>query len=217
MARTRKRRRAEDAREAILTAAERRLMADGPAALRLQELAAEVGISHPAILHHFGCREGLVKAVVERAVRKLQGELVQAFTANGPPSGVTLLDRVYETLATRGHARLMAWLLLSGYEPLDGTEVRAQWRNIIDVTHAARTLASTGRTPPREDTAFTVVLSALAILGQALAGPSAFQAAGLGRGRRAQARFRGWLAGLLTGHLEAGPSHSTVARLLRRP
>jgi AcrR family transcriptional regulator len=203
MAKPRKRRRAEDAREVILEVAERRVIADGPAGLRLQELAAEVGISHPAILHHFGSREGLVKAVVERAIRKLQDDLVQAFAGTGQPSGVALLDRVYETLATRGHARLMAWLLLSGYEPLAGAEIRAQWRNIIDATHAARTLAAEGSAPPREDTAFTVVLSALAILGQALAGTSTFHAAGLGRGLRAQAEFRGWLAGLLTEHLGA--------------
>ena len=65
MARTkvkaRVRRTAEDARAAILDAAERRLGATGPGGIRLQEVAADVGVSHSTVLHHFGSREGLVE------------------------------------------------------------------------------------------------------------------------------------------------------------
>jgi len=205
MAKPRKRRAAAEAREEILVAAERRLIDEGPASLRLQDLAAEIGISHPAILHHFGSREGLVKAVVERAVRTLQDDLVRSITgADAKAAGLPMLDRVHEILATRGHARLIAWLLLSGYEPLEGAEVSSQWRRIIDATHAARVAMTKGRPPSREDTAFTVMLSALAIFGQALAGPAMFHTGGLGRTPRVQAQFRSWLAELLAEHL-AGP------------
>jgi len=195
----RRRRTAEDAREAILAAAERHLIEGGPAALRLADLATEVGVSHPAILHHFGSREGLVKAVVARAVRSLQAELLAAL-GTGPPAGAGLLDRVHEVLATRGHARLMAWLLLAGYEPFDTDEMRTQWRAIIDATHATRTRVAKGAAPPLEDTAFMNVLSALAMFGLAIAGPETFQLAGLGRGARVEARFRAWLAQLLAEH-----------------
>jgi AcrR family transcriptional regulator len=202
MAKARKRRTAEDARAHILTVAERHLIEAGPSALRLQDLAAEVGISHPAILHHFGSREGLVTAVVERAIRKLQEDLMQAISGSDAKwAGRPLLDRVYETLATHGHARLMAWLLLSGYDPLDGAAIRTQWKQIIDVAHAARLAAAKGATVSREDTAFTVLLSSLAIFAQALAGPSTFHAAGLGRSARAQTDWRAWLADLLAQHL----------------
>lgn len=201
VATTRKRRAAADARDEILAAAERRLIEHGPAALRLQDVAAEVGVSHPAILHHFGSREGLVRAVVERAIGTLQDDLVQALAGAGKFAGDTLLDRVFDMLATRGHARLMAWLLLSGYDPLDGTEVRTKWHEIIDATHAARVAMHPDRAPAREDTAFTVVLSALALFGQAISGPSTFHAAGLGRGPRVDDRFRSWLAALLGEHL----------------
>jgi len=34
----------------------------------LQEIAADVGVSHSTILHHFGSREALVEAVVTRAL-----------------------------------------------------------------------------------------------------------------------------------------------------
>ena len=205
MAKTRKRRTAEAAREEILTAAEARLIAGGPAGLRLQELAAEMGVSHPAILHHFGSREGLVSAVVQRAIGNLQQDLMAAIAGAGPRyDGVPLLDRVYEMLATHGHARLMAWLLLSGYEPLDGPEVRAGWKKIIDMTHAARVATTKDNSLSREDTAFTVVLSALAVFGQAIAGPTTFAAAGLGRSAKAQAQVRAWLSARLGEHLSSG-------------
>jgi AcrR family transcriptional regulator len=197
----RRRRTAEQAREEILAAAEQQLAQGGPAALRLQELAAQVGVSHPAILHHFGSKEGLVKAVVARAVETLQDDLKSALSGGGPVA-IDLLERVHETLATKGHARLLGWLLLSGYEPFDSAEIRAKWRDIIDQTHAARVAG--GSQASREDTAFTVVLSAMTLFAQALVGRSTFHAAGLPANARADARFREWLAGVLLEHLAEG-------------
>ena len=52
------RRTAEEARRLILDAAEKRLAQQGPEGLRLQDIARDIGISHPAILHHFESREG---------------------------------------------------------------------------------------------------------------------------------------------------------------
>lgn len=197
----RRRRTAEEARTEILDAAERRLAAAGPAALRLQEIAADVGISHPAVLHHFGSREALVQAVVERAMQNLEQDLVRSFASAsasaGTPDSAALLDRVFETLAERGHARLMAWLMLSGYEPLGTESARANWRAIARATHALRPAGAS-----LEDTMFTVVLSALALFGQAIAGPSAFDLASLGDDTDAPKRFRRWLGELLVRHLE---------------
>src|SRR5262245_30830908 len=74
----RKRLTAEAARARILAAAERRLSEVGPEGLRLTELAAELGVSHPAILHHFGSREELVAAVVAGAIARLNARLIEA-------------------------------------------------------------------------------------------------------------------------------------------
>ncbi|MCU1277987.1 MAG: Transcriptional regulator, TetR family protein [bacterium] len=202
MAKPRQRRSAEAARHAILDAAERRLAEAGPAALRLQDVAADVGVSHPAVLHHFGSRQGLVRAVVDRAVRRLEAALIASFGSSGavPPDGAALLERVFATLADGGHARLMAWLMLSGQEALDIDVARASWRAIIDATHALRPRGTT-----REDTTFTVALAALATFGQAIAGESVFHMAGLGRDAAAPARFRRWLAALLGEHLSVVP------------
>ncbi len=59
-----RRRNLAETRGAILDAAERRLIDGGPDAVRLEKIAADAGVSHPAILHHFGSREGLVEAIV---------------------------------------------------------------------------------------------------------------------------------------------------------
>src|SRR5580692_6334801 len=69
-----------DARERILEVAGRMLRDVGPDGLRLQEIAREVGVSHPAILHHFGSRAGLVHAVVERAVAGIEGDIVASLS-----------------------------------------------------------------------------------------------------------------------------------------
>jgi AcrR family transcriptional regulator len=207
------RRTAVAAREEILDAAERRLLEVGPGGIRLQEIAADVGVSHPAILHHFGSREGLVKAVVDRALVALQEDLVGAFqSAGGPPDGAALLDRVFETLADRGHGRLLAWLTLSGFDDsLDMTAVHANWKTINDAMHALRISSleeeARGRghvlttKPDYEDTVFTVMLSALALFAQSIAGPAMFRMAGIDGDRATTSRFRKWLAGVLIDHM----------------
>jgi AcrR family transcriptional regulator len=203
------RRSGEDARRAILDTAERLLVASGPAGLRLQEVAAEAGISHPAILHHFGSRDGLLRAVVEHATARLQEELFTALRAlpeRMPPGGspgAALFDLVHETLESRGQGRLIAWLLLAGYDPFDAERVRRGFARIVDLTHALRQ-GGGKRTPKREDTVFAVVLSALALLGEALAGQATFAMAGLGREPANGAHFRAWLAALLEERLEPG-------------
>lgn len=201
---TRRRRTAEEARTEILDAAERRLAASGPAALRLQEIARDVGISHPAVLHHFGSREALVRAVVERTMLKLEEDLVRLFTgpnADALDSGA-LMDRVFETLFDRGQARLIAWLLLSGYDPFGTPAARENWTKIAQATHALRPPSSRARGPDGyEDTMFTVVLSSLALFALALGGKPTFEMASL-PGDDVDKRFRRWLGGLLVEHLE---------------
>jgi AcrR family transcriptional regulator len=194
------------ARDAILEAAERRLREAGPAAIRLQDVAAEVGVSHPAVLHHFGSREGLVRAVVTRAIAKLQEDLARALAGQlekGRPDGAALFERVFEVLFEEGHARVLAWLLLSGEDPFADEATRAGWERIAEVTHAMRVAGTKGRRKPSyEDTRFTIVLSALALFGQAIAGRSTFAAAGFEPTRAVERRFREWLAALLARHLK---------------
>lgn len=207
------RRTAADAREAILEAAERRLSEVGPAGIRLQDVAADVGIAHPTILHHFGDREGLISAVAERAIASLEDELVASFT-KGDAQAIDpqlLLERVSHVLSERGHARLLAWLLLSGYRPFASERSRENWRKIAEAAHAERTTALAGiASPPFEDTLFVLVLTSITLFGEALAGPSVFMSAGLDHDPEAPARYRAWLSSLVLRHLAcADGTHQT--------
>src|SRR3954468_15791630 len=91
----RQRRTPEEARRLILEAAQDLLARTGPDGLRLQEIAAAAGISHPLILHHFGSREGLVRALTQRAVSELRDKLLAAL-GSAEYSLEEQLDRVFD-------------------------------------------------------------------------------------------------------------------------
>jgi AcrR family transcriptional regulator len=200
----RTRRTAEKARTAILDAAERRLVASGPGAIRLQEVATDVGVSHPTVLHHFGSREGLVKAVVARALDSLHSGLLAAVHASpeGPDQVAALLDSVFEALVSGGHARAFLWLALSGYGP-SVEELRV--RSVAEAVHEVRRVRRKGRKrmPPFEDTYFTVLLPALALLAMSVTGQPHADGA-CDDAVCGPRRFREWLARLIHDHLEQG-------------
>src|SRR5271168_4494690 len=90
------RRTSEEARRLILETAQALIASTGPEGLRLQDIAAAAGISHPLILHHFGSRAGLVRALTREATIELKDKLIAAMTE----STFTIegqLDRIFET------------------------------------------------------------------------------------------------------------------------
>ncbi len=198
----RTRRDAESARVAILDAAERRLVSAGPAGIRLQEVARDAGMSHPTVLHHFGSREALVAAVVGRTLAAIKARLIEAAqsaTANEEDIAA-MLDGVFAALTSSGHGRVLLWVAL------EGTLVEEESVSLTDVVTAldAMRLASAPASEhTREDTAHAVVLAALALTASTVLGPALLKRAGLPDDAAAQARFRKWLAQLLTGHLRS--------------
>ena len=201
-AKPRRRRDAASARAAILDAADRHLVTVGPSGIRLQEVAADAGVSHPTVLHHFGSREGLVKAVITRSLAEINARLVEAIAqSTGEVAQVAaMLDGVFDALAAHGRARVVMWLALEG-QRIEGD---ARLASVVDATHALRKARRDGqrRTLAREDTAHVVVLATLALLGAAVMGPAVLENAGLARDAGAEGRFRGWLAALLSKHLD---------------
>lgn len=202
---TKKRRTAEEARELILDAAELELQKGGPDSLRLQALARAVGVSHPAILHHFGSRTGLIEAVVERASRTLTEEVMTAL-ATEPielASSARLLERIFDVFSDRGRARTLAWLFMTRSADADDTPpMGAHLAAVAQMIHRQRELRHGADTRPYDDTLFTVLLASLAIVGNAIAGGALRQSAGLEAPGDNQ-RFIGWLAQLLHEHLDS--------------
>jgi AcrR family transcriptional regulator len=201
-AKPRRRRDAASARAAILDATERHLVLAGPSGIRLQEVAADAGVSHPTVLHHFGTRAGLVKAVVTRSLAAINARLVEAISrSTGDAAQVAaILDGVYDALAHHGRARVIMWLALEG-QRIEGD---ARLSAVVEATHALRKAkhAAKRRAPSREDTAHVVVLASLALVGAAVMGPALLENAGLAEGPVAERRFRGWLARLLAKYLD---------------
>src|SRR5437870_13899038 len=76
------RRTPEEARRLILETAQSLIASTGPEGLRLQDIAAAAGISHSLILHHFGSREGLVRALTQQAAAELRDKLVAAMASS---------------------------------------------------------------------------------------------------------------------------------------
>src|SRR5579872_1734787 len=105
------RRTPEEAQAQILDAADK-IMAKGrgPASLRLQDVAKLAGISHPTILHHFGSREGLVRALNNRALQRLSGTAVPGpAEADSSTDSVKIAFEAYRD----GLAQRMIWLMQS--------------------------------------------------------------------------------------------------------
>ena len=197
----RKRRTPAEAREAILNAAEAHLIAGGSAKIRLQQVARDVGISHPTLLHHVGSREELIEAVAERAFQSLQTSVVHAIAdSSAQQSGLgPILERVHQALHDTGHGRALAWLLLEhAAKPHDALSLTT----MIDAAHALRTVNAQrdGRpVPGRQDTAFSVLLTTFTLFAESFAGDIAYESAGIG-GQGDE--FRRWLSGLLEAQLD---------------
>jgi AcrR family transcriptional regulator len=202
----RQRRPASEARRAILEAAGKRLREGGPEAVRLQDVARDLGVSHPAILHHFGSREGLMRALADHVVHGLETELLAGLReAASEATVLDLVTRVFDALGDAGQARLLAWRALAGEPESEAGEARPTLLGALaELVHARRGEHARGLgrpAPAREDSEFVVRLAAAAMLGEGVAGGvfdrSLGRAADAGEGRR---RFRAWLARLLVAH-----------------
>ncbi len=196
------RRTAEEARQRILDAAEARLRNGGPEAIRLQEIAADVGISHPTILHHFESRDGLTRALGLRITERLVADLVDALSSKQPTetSAEEIIEHVFTTMGDSGTARLIAWRALS-FDSAE--EARALLDSVTSLLHARRVQHAndTGVEPPsRQDSAFVARLASAAALGDSLSGD--IWTAGSPENDQTNARFRRWFAHLLMEHLD---------------
>src|SRR6266849_6114609 len=104
------RRTPEEAKRLILETAQALVARTGPQGLRLQDIAAAASISHPLILHHFGSRAGLVRALNREAAAELKDRLVASLTQ--PESSIgEQLDQVFDAFRG-GLAQRLAWLLV---------------------------------------------------------------------------------------------------------
>ncbi len=208
---SRRRRSAEVAREEILNAAQRLLSQGGPDAIRLQDIARDVGISHPTILHHFGSRDGLIEALDARAIHALTADVARILQSDEEPQTGELVERVAETMDQQGLARLIAlWAMREpdGASLLEGMDPATL---VADVSELIRTRLDEieGVQADRlEAISFRVRLAVFAMFGQALIGDALSPVTGEER-RAERYRFRQWFSELLLDSVAEDMADST--------
>jgi len=158
------RRSPEEARRLILDAAEKIGGAKGPAGLRLQDVAREAGVSHPTILHHFGSREGLIRALNVRAAEELTRSLLGRMGERGG-DGIAQVFAAYRG----GVAERTVWLIQAGAMPEPGASPLLG--EVLEAMQAMRRKFSRpGHEPDIADSRNVLNLVAAAALGDALIG-----------------------------------------------
>ncbi len=196
------RRTAEEAQTAILDATEKRLVEAGPSGIRLQDVAEDVGVSHPTILHHFGSRERLVGEVIKRRVASMNAEVLATLAAGTKEEATVtaLFERLFTAFGPGGHARVVAFLALAG-ERVTDLESVMPLAETLQTTRLAN--CTEGKvTPTLEDSYFTVLLVSFALFGDAIAGRLFRAEPDPEIDRVTSERFRVWLARLVQSHLE---------------
>jgi TetR/AcrR family transcriptional regulator len=99
---------ADAARAAILDAAVAAFARSGLAGTRMEDIARDAGVAKGLLFHHFGSKEGLWQAALERVYRRLRaGQDEAAIVSLGPVEGMKLLAR--ETFRRfRAHPEIVA-------------------------------------------------------------------------------------------------------------
>lgn len=165
----RRRRRAPDeARREAVDAARALLLSGGPTAVTLSAVAADIGVTHANLIHHFGSAAGLQSALMGSMVADLGQALETAVTRLRTDDGapMELINAVFDAFAEGGAGRLAAWIALSGdLTHLD--PVRDAVNSLVNAI--AEKMGDDGEA--RERIGSAVLFIALSAFGEALIGP----------------------------------------------
>jgi AcrR family transcriptional regulator len=188
------RRAPEEARRLILDAAEASMPAEGPGGLRLMSVAAEAGVTHPTILHHFGSREGLISALNRRTLEDLRARLLAAMQ-DAHADGGDLIRPAFAAYRS-GLAQRVVWMLQAEAE--QGTGGLSILEEIVAELHALRLrLADPGQVIDEADTRRYVHLVIVVAFGDALIGPRLRGASSPGEEATAREGFERWFIDLV--------------------
>jgi AcrR family transcriptional regulator len=185
----RTRRTSAEARQRILEAAEVRLAEGGPDAVKIQPLAADLGITDAAIYHHFRNREGLLDALARFGARRLRDSMeeVVARQAQGTPDVQALVELALQTFEARGYSRLVLWLAAAGTSSDRGS---GMFEAIVSAFEAARPPRAKGASNPR----FLAALMVMVCASEPLFGDMSRRSVGLVGTNENTRRFREWFA-----------------------
>ncbi len=184
----------EQARDAILDAAEELMVEVGPAGLRISAVAKKAGMAHPNIIHHFGSRDGLVNALADRVGERATARITQAIkqaTEAKPEDLVDAMTHVLDTSYPGDEGKAAVWLHLSGAE----SSLKQNMQSIVELSHSLRQKLDDNAS--LENTNRLVMLVTLALVGEVVSGQGIKDALGFGNNDESRAYFRRWLSEIL--------------------
>lgn len=199
------RRKPEEARNTILEASENLLLEQGLAGLKLAKVAEVVGISHPGVLHHFGSAEGLLEAVHQRISLKLRNSITSSLSDPSVTSTEQRVTRLLAELSEPRTGQLIACLVAAGRDPFpagDGDGVK----HVVE-------LVQEGVSNPDmsyDEIAFTVQLTMLAMLGDAILGQKVRNRMGVTDTEQAGNKFQERFKILLSEKMRSTPDDTPV-------
>ena len=111
----RRRRSPEVAKAEALASARKLLLAGGPAAVTLKAVAADAGMGHANLIHHFGSAEGLQTALMSAMAQDLADTLSDAATEfqAGRANLNDLVRITFDAFSKQGAGELSAWLAVT--------------------------------------------------------------------------------------------------------
>jgi AcrR family transcriptional regulator len=196
------RRTPQAAKVAILEAAERRLHDEGPEGVRIQRIAADLGITDAAIHYHFGSREALMDALLRRIGRRLVDDIEATIESWAPDQiDVAALGRLFQrAYADERAARLALWLSLAGWRPKGS----GMFKPLVEQVHRARLQAArkAGLAAPRiSDTQYAIALLSAAHMHAAMSGEAVLASVAADRTGLDQHDFLDFAVELIARHL----------------
>jgi AcrR family transcriptional regulator len=135
----------------------------------LSAVAAEIGVTHANLIHHFGSAAGLQSALMGSMVSDLTKALDVAIarlrTDEGAP--LELVNAVFDAFSEGGAGRLAAWIVLSG----DLSHLEPVRAAVLDLVEAIRDKLGDHDGLARDRISSAVLFIALSAFGEALIGP----------------------------------------------
>jgi len=169
----RKRLTPQESRSAAIQAARRLLLADGPQAVTLKAVAAEVGRTHANLIHHFGSAAGLQGELAREIAGSVTSSIAQAVerARSGEADAREIVDRTFDAFGREGAGALAAWMILAGN--------RDALNPILDSLRGLVAQLSVGH--EEHHVAQSTLALVLSALGDSLLGPPIAEALGLPR------------------------------------
>ena len=106
----------EESRSAALAAARKLLLEQGPQAVTLKAVAAEIHRTHANLLHHFGSAAGLQGELAKSIADSVNVSIAEAVerARSGEADAREIVDQCFDAFGREGAGALAAWMILTG-------------------------------------------------------------------------------------------------------